>query len=298
MPISTFQAPLPDLVLPYKQNKMNDSYRQEQRQKNTEGKSTWVGIIFLVVGGLLLARMAGFHFLDWIFQWEFILIAIGLIIGFKEGFRNLTWLILVGIGTFFLLDDLLPDFNLRRMIIPAVFIGIGLFMVFGRNRTGISVPAQKGPEIPNDPLRTSYEGMDPLDATANAGPSQATTISDGLGSDASTENMLNISAIFGGVKKTILSKNFRGGEIVSVFGGAEVNLLHADMPEPVVIDCVTIFGGTKLFIPHNWEIKSEAVAIFGGVEDKRQFPHITQVPNKTVILKGFSMFGGIEIKSY
>jgi predicted membrane protein len=277
---------------------MNDSNRQGQSQKSLEGKSAWVGIIFLVVGGLLLARMAGLHFLDWIFQWEFILIAIGLIIGFKEGFRNFTWLILVSIGTFFLLDDLLPDFNLGRMIIPAVFIGIGLVMVFGRNRRGTSVPVQSGPDIPNDPLRTSYEGIDPLDEAINGGPAQSSTVADGLGADASTENVLNISAIFGGVKKTILSKNFKGGEIVSIFGGAEVNLLHADMNQPVVIDCVTIFGGTKLYIPHNWEIKSEAVAIFGGVEDKRRFPHITQVPNKTVILKGFSMFGGIDIKSY
>jgi hypothetical protein len=45
-------------------------------------------------------------------------------------------------------------------------------------------------------------------------------------------------------------------------------------------------------------VKSEAVAILGGVEDKRNIPNIPQVPNRVLILKGFSMFGGIEIKSY
>lgn len=263
-----------------------------------EGKSAWIGVVFLVVGGLLLARMAGFHFLDWIFQWEFILIAIGLIIGFKEGFRNITWIILVGIGSFFLLDDVFPDMNFGRLILPAIFIGIGLMMLFGRNGRNNQRTFSQTTDIPNDPLRTSYEGMDPLQTGNSEASGSNPVITDGLGADASTESVLNISAVFGGVKKTILSKNFRGGEIVSIFGGAEVNLLHADMPGPVVIECVTIFGGTKLFIPHNWEIKSEAVAIFGGVEDKRNFPHITQVPNKTVILKGFSLFGGIEIKSY
>jgi len=119
-----------------------------------------------------------------------------------------------------------------------------------------------------------------------------------LANDKSTDNVLDIAAVFGSVKKTVMSKQFRGGEVVAVFGGAHVNLLHADMEGPVVIEVVNIFGGTTLLVPNNWEIKSEAVAIFGGVEDKRSIPHIPQVPDKTLILQGFSMFGGLEIKSY
>ena len=279
---------------------MNQYNDRKQRRLSREGNNTWIGIIFLVVGGLLLARMAGFDFLDWIFQWEFILIAIGLVIGVKEGFRNLTWIILVGIGSFFLLDDIFPDMNFGRLILPAVFIGVGAMILFGRKRGSTISPSDPG--LPNDPLRTSYEGTDPLQASPAAPMSNSGFTQEGaeglLANDRSTDNVLDIAAIFGSVKKTIMSKQFRGGEVVAIFGGAHVNLLHADMQGPVVIEVVNIFGGTTLLVPHNWEIKSEAVAIFGGVEDKRNIPQIPQVPDKTLILQGFSMFGGLEIKSY
>jgi hypothetical protein len=40
------------------------------------------------------------------------------------------------------------------------------------------------------------------------------------------------------------------------------------------------------------------VAIFGGVDDKRQISGVKLDPNKVLILDGTCMFGGIEIKSY
>jgi hypothetical protein len=279
---------------------MNEYNDPKQRRWKKDGSNTWVGIIFLVVGGLLLVRMAGFDFLDWLFQWEFILIAIGLVIGVKEGFRNLAWIILVGLGSFFLLDDIFPDMHFGRLILPAIFIGVGAIILFRRKRGSTIAPSDPG--LPSDPLRTSYEGTDPAQvspATPSAGSGFAQEGTEGLlANDKSTDNVLDIAAIFGSVKKTIMSKQFRGGEVVAIFGGAHVNLLHADMQGPVVIEVVNIFGGTTLLVPNNWEIKSEAVAIFGGVEDKRNIPHIPQVPDKTLILQGFSMFGGLEIKSY
>ncbi len=279
---------------------MNQYNDRKQRRLSREGSNTWVGIIFLVVGGLLLVRMAGFDFLDWLFQWEFILIAIGLVIGVKEGFRNLAWIILVGLGSFFLLDDIFPDMRIGRLILPAIFIGVGALMLFGRTRSSTLRPPEPG--VTGDPLRTSYEASDPLASSAQSSPAGSAFPREGaeglLANDKSTDNVLDIAAVFGSVKKTVMSKQFRGGEVVAVFGGAHVNLLHADMEGPVVIEVVNIFGGTTLLVPNNWEIKSEAVAIFGGVEDKRSIPHIPQVPDKTLILQGFSMFGGLEIKSY
>lgn len=52
------------------------------------------------------------------------------------------------------------------------------------------------------------------------------------------------------------------------------------MLKPVTLEITTIFGGTKLIIPSNWEIKSEAVMIFGGIEDKRRMQTITGQPEK------------------
>jgi len=111
------------------------------------------------------------------------------------------------------------------------------------------------------------------------------------------EAYTDIVSIFSGIKKTILSKQFMGGEIVSVFGGAELNLTNADFTSPVVLDLVQIFGGTKLIIPANWEIRPEAATIFGGIEDKRRQPPNTHA-DKVLILKGSIIFGGVEVSSY
>ena len=110
-------------------------------------------------------------------------------------------------------------------------------------------------------------------------------------------DVLDIVSIFGSVRKNILSKSFRGGEIVSVFGGSEVNLTQADIDTTAELEIVQIFGGTKLIIPSNWNVRSEAVAILGGVEDKREM-NSSVTPGKTLIIKGTTIFGGIDIVSY
>jgi hypothetical protein len=64
-----------------------------------------------------------------------------------------------------------------------------------------------------------------------------------------------------------------------------------------VIDVVQLFGGVKIIIPSNWELKSEVTAILGGVDDKR--PTLNNpATGKRLVLTGFVMFGGVDIKSY
>jgi hypothetical protein len=112
------------------------------------------------------------------------------------------------------------------------------------------------------------------------------------------EDMLDSVSIFGGVKKVVTSKNFKGGDIVCFMGGAEINLSQADIQGPATIELFQAFGGTKLVVPPHWEVKSEAIAIFAGIEDKRPPQPGVFDPTKVLILKGTTIFGGIEIKSY
>jgi hypothetical protein len=109
---------------------------------------------------------------------------------------------------------------------------------------------------------------------------------------------IEINAVFGGVKKLILSKNFRGGELNSFMGGSELNLMQADILQPVVLEVHNVFGGTKLIIPANWDVRNEVTAIFGGIDDKRSIHANMPDANKTIILKGACIFGGIEVANY
>ncbi|HMG67070.1 MAG TPA: LiaF domain-containing protein, partial [Chitinophagaceae bacterium] len=114
----------------------------------------------------------------------------------------------------------------------------------------------------------------------------------------SSEDYIDSTSIFGGIKKNVISKNFKGGDITNIMGGSEIDLTQADINGTVTIDLTQIFGGTKLIVPSNWQVKTQMAAIFGGVEDKRSLQNVTIDPNKKLVLDGTSIFGGIEIRSY
>ena len=75
-------------------------------------------------------------------------------------------------------------------------------------------------------------------------------------------------------------------------------MAQADIKGTAILEITTVFGGTKLIVPSNWEVKSEAVTIFGGLEDKRNMQTIINNSDKILVLKGTVLFGGIEIKSF
>ncbi|MFN7260854.1 MAG: DUF4288 domain-containing protein, partial [Cyclobacteriaceae bacterium] len=110
-------------------------------------------------------------------------------------------------------------------------------------------------------------------------------------------DLCSITSIFGGSNRKIFSKNFKGGQMTAIFGGSDLDLSQADIQGPVVVDVVSIFGGVKLIVPANWEVKTNISAILGGVEDKRKDPSSFS-PEKKLVLTGVCMFGGVEIKSY
>ena len=241
------------------------------------GNNLWAGLLILAIGGVFLAREMGAMIPDWIFSWPMIVIVVGLFIGISNRFRDFGWLIVMAVGFYFLIDDIWVDFSFRRYVWPLTIIIIGLVVIL--------LPFQRR-------RRKRFEGGEGSSVQVPG------TVETEVAGEISTEDVLDVTAIFGGVKKNIYSKNFKGGEIVCIFGGTEINLAHADFPgKEVRIEAVQIFGGTKLIVPANWDVRSEAVAIFGGVEDKRPQPSVS-VPEKTIILEGFAMFGGLEIRSF
>ncbi len=113
-----------------------------------------------------------------------------------------------------------------------------------------------------------------------------------------SSDSIDESAIFGGKDISIVNDNFTGGKISAIFGGSKINLLYSKPAPGCTIDVETIFGGIKLIVPEDWNIKVEVVPTFGGFEDKRSPSAISRSdPNKTVVIKGTCIFGGGEITS-
>ncbi len=234
----------------------------------------WTGLFLLVIGAAALAKSYLTTFPDWIFSWQMLLIVLGLFIGVSHRFRGGAWFGLLLVGSLFLVNDYFTNGELRRQIWPLILIILGIVLILRPRR------------------RFSEKKNTPPDPDLAA----STCINDTYGT--SEEDYIDSTAFFGSAKKIILTKDFKGGDIVNVFGGTELNLSQADMKSKAVLEVTNIFGGAKLIIPANWSVKSEAVTIFGGIEDKRPLPAANEVSEKVLILKGTVIFGGIDIKSF
>ncbi|HRG59437.1 MAG TPA: DUF5668 domain-containing protein [Bacteroidia bacterium] len=249
----------------------------DQNQKHWErahrrGKISG-GLILITIGAIFLLRELGTPIPHWILSWKMLLIVIGIFIGFKHNFETGGWIIPILIGSAFLIQDFFPDFRLTHYFWPIILIAIGIIMILKP--------------------RSNYRKWDKYQKHHHWQNYQSTS------SYNSSEDYIEANAVFGSVKKNIVSKNFTGGEVNAIFGGCEINLMQAEIKGKVTLEMNQIFGGTKLIIPAHWEVKSELTAVMGSVEDKRpQVSHFNNENDSILILRGAAIFGGIDIKSY
>jgi predicted membrane protein len=253
----------------------NESFNNKPRKFNDR---VLLGALVIGAGVLLLLRNFGFWFPSFLFSWPMILIAVGFYVGVRDKFRTSSWWILMAIGGFFLMRREFDDFDLGDFFWPLLILGIGVSILLGKGGRRI----WKNDKDENNSSTNNFSTMDTT-ATSETGSTHK-------------EDVIDAAAIFGSVKKNMYSKNFKGGEVVTVFGGSEINLMHADFTGEIKLEIVNIFGGTTLFVPAHWQIRSEAAAILGAIEDKRREPAAVQM-DKVLIIEGTVIFGGIDIKS-
>jgi predicted membrane protein len=264
-----------------------DINKQEQEQmwrnweKDHKRGKVFGGLLIVVIGTLFLARELGAELPQWLFSWKTLLIGIGLVMGFKHRFRNFRWLIPVTIGAVFLGLELSAIPISKQLLWPVLAIIIGLFIMFKPRRKYKYRQWKRWQHHHGHHYNYDKYGKYDWCSTENT-----------------SDDYLNSTVIFGSIEKSIISKDFKGGEIEVVFGGAEINLSQADIAEKATLEVTQVFGGTTLVIPSNWEIKSELTSILGSIEDKRAVQPNATSSNKILMLKGTIVCGGIDIKSF
>lgn len=101
-------------------------------------------------------------------------------------------------------------------------------------------------------------------------------------------------AFLGGVKRAYGTSQFRGGSATAFMGGVELDLRRASMEgDRATVNVFAMMGGVSIRVPEDWAIRSEVVAILGGVDDKTRPP---AEPKSTLVLTGTALMGGVEIK--
>lgn len=282
-----------------------EQWREERRQRQeTYRKQRWEarhhrrqqsghvipGIIILLGGILLLLRQTGMQIPDWVFSWPMLLIAIGLCMGIAHNFRDISAFLLILIGAGFLLPRAFDiSIHLEQFIWPGIVILIGLLILIRPKR-----------KLRWDNYQIA-DGTNEIAGTqkGNAWEAAKEQWKESTGfSGTSASDRIDTTAIFCGVKRTVLSKNFKGGDAVNVFGGTEINLTQADIEGMAVLDVVVVFGGLKLTVPPNWEVRNNVITLFAGVEEKRNAQVQGVSPDKVLLITGTAIFGGIDIRNY
>lgn len=254
-----------------KKNKMKKSKHfmemDENWEKNHRNSKILGGLFVIAAGVLILLKQIGLPIPHWLLSWEMILILIGIVMLVKHNFKKTGAYILIFIGAAFLANDFVPDIIEPRFIWPVLIIILGASMI-----------------LKSGAISSKKKQANNLNQEFN---------------DLASEDFVNSASFFSGITKKVVSKNFKGASISSVFGGNEVNMAQADFTGEAVIDVTCVFGGVTLIVPSNWKIKSDLTSVFGGIEDQRPSIISENISDeKVLVLKGACVFGGIEIHSY
>jgi predicted membrane protein len=258
---------------------IHDRVRERMARRCHRGSGRgglFAGVVLILFGILFLLQNLGVPYFDRAWQfWPVILIVFGLgrmARGWGLG-RRLWSGAIVAAGVVFLLHNFhLIHGDVWNFLWPLALICLGLGMLVGtigrrRHWANLQTPAATG--------RIS-------EAAAPASP-----------------NVLNETAILGGIRRRIESKEFEGGQATAIGGGIELDLTHAATnKEEIVIEATAIFGGIDIRVPEHWAVSARGSAILGGFDDQTRDARSTDVPPQTrLVILGNAVFGGVTIKN-
>lgn len=253
-----------------------EEIKQENYKRNYDSRNV-IGIILVVLGGLFLLDsmdVIDFNIARVIFSFPAILIILGIVLILNTSRRLLGSMILV-VGMFFMIPRIFPwVYYDGHIVFPVLLIVFGIYIIL-RKRT-YRTPEGEYKHNQDEHTTQNYKGYDQINS-----------------------DRVDDVSIFGGGHKIIISDNFKGGNITNVFGGSEIDLKDCKLAPGVnVIDFVAVFGGSNIIVPSDWKILIDVLPVFGGFSNKvRRDPNAVIDPDKTLLIKGFVLFGGGEVRS-
>jgi hypothetical protein len=187
-----------------------------------------------------------------------------------RGGRGIWGFVLVTIGVVLVLENLGVAHIRFDAVWPLIVIGVGLLMIW----RAIGPPSSGAP-------RNSW--WDYLRSG---------------GSDASSSEFNHV-AVFSGFKRRTTSKNFKGGKILAICGGFQIDLRQADIEgDSAAIEAISFMGGGEIKVPYSWDVSMEGIGFMGGyVDETDQSPPPPGTPRKQLIVKGAAVMGGVVVKN-
>jgi hypothetical protein len=106
-----------------------------------------------------------------------------------------------------------------------------------------------------------------------------------------------IIAVFGGASRKGAWRVPATSTVVTVFGGADIDLRDAILPgREMTMRAISVFGGMSITVPPDMRVVDSGVAVFGGRDVAGETPE-SEAPDAPVLrLQGACVFGGISVK--
>ena len=247
----------------------------DEKRNSNPNKKLAFGFIVIIAGLMMLAF--NFNIFPWdlkhiFFSWQMLLIAIG-VVSISNSESRTPGIILILVGGFFLIPEMF-DFHIAfiKLFWPVLLIAIGVMILVKRGIYG--------------PGHTHWHRQGTHCERQQTQPDL-------------DEGFINETNISSGSKRRITHEVFRGGKVSNIFGGTEIDLSQATLAEgrvELTIEC--IFGGVTLIVPSDWKVVLSVNSIMGGFSDKRNIVREPSDPSRVLVIRGSSVFGGGEIKSY
>lgn len=106
-------------------------------------------------------------------------------------------------------------------------------------------------------------------------------------------NDVSLVAIFDGIDLKSRATAFRGGSMLSWFGGIAVDLREAELAPGARLRVHAMLGGIAIRIPEGWRVESNVKAIMGGVDTRTIAAEDPAAP--TLTIDGLAFFGGVAV---
>ena len=281
-------------------------------EKGNRDTEILIGIAILGFGAaLLFANLGVFSMRDITRFWPMLLVAAGIMRLVRAQFPSAKGfaIFLIVLGGILLAGNFGAVKLSWNLFWPAILIVIGLQHLLSnfdppKQESHAAAPmagSAAAPPPPKDGPETASSGPRPADEPGApppyAGASSSAAPPAGAGFEPDVH--LHEYCIFTGGKRRIATSNFRGGEVVAVFGGVEVDLRGCQIGgDEAVVDVTAAFGGCNLKVPTNWYVEMRGVAAFGGYSNKTIPPRVNPGQRiQKLIVTGSAAFGGVVIEN-
>ena len=193
------------------------------------------GIVLIFIGVIWGLNRTGVAEINIFFDgwWTLFIIVPSAISFFEKGNNKISSLIFLIIGVLLLLaaQGLFEFEILWEILLPAIVVLIGLFLIFG-NKVDFNI-------------KEKTKCLDSKD----------------------TEN---IFAAFGEQNVNKAGENFEKANLNAIFGSVKLDLREAKLEKETAIGAWAIFGGIEILVPKDCIVKVKGTPIFGGISNERK----------------------------